>query len=94
MIRFAYAKKRPEDRLKFYRLFLRDFLHSGSTIQASEEEIESALAADRQKKFEENWVYHIRMWSNMSFEKWKRESFKQRAKIMADGRWLPKRKKV
>jgi len=67
MIRFAYAKKRPEDRLKFYRLFLRDFLHSGSTIQASEEEIESALAA---------------------------ESFKQRAKIMADGRWLPKRKKV
>jgi len=93
MLNYAFAKKRPEDRLKFYRLFLRDFLHPGTTLQASPEEIETALQADRQKKFDENWAYHIRMWSAGSFEKWKRENFKKRAKIMAAGRWAKKTEK-
>jgi hypothetical protein len=87
MLLFAFAKKRPEDRLKFYRLFLRDYLHPGTTIQASPEEIETALLADRRKKFSENWAFHIRMWSNGSFEKWKRENYQKRAKAMAAGRW-------
>jgi hypothetical protein len=87
MLDFAFAKKRPETRLDFYRLFLRDFLHKGTTIQASPEEIEIALLADRQKKFTENWAFHIRMWSEGSFEKWKRENIKNRMTKMAVASW-------
>jgi hypothetical protein len=84
---FAFKQKRPEHRIKFYRLFLRDHLHKGTIIQASPEEIETALIADRQKTFDENWAYHIRMWSTMSFQKWKQESLQNTGRIRALKRW-------
>ena len=40
MLRYAFETKRPEDRLKFFRLFLRDFLHTGTTCKATPEEMD------------------------------------------------------
>jgi hypothetical protein len=90
MLRYAFAIKRPKSRLKFYRLFLRDFLRPNSTIPASPEEIETALLADQKKQFDENWAFHIRMWSHGSFDKWKRESYQERGRIRASKRWPKK----
>ena len=87
MLRYVFKKKRAKDRLKFYRLFLRDHLRPQSTIPASSEEIETALAADQKKMFSEDWSYHIRLWSALSSDKWKSEHFKIRASKMAIGRW-------
>jgi hypothetical protein len=87
MLRYVFKKKRPEQRLKFYRLFLRDFLRPNSTTHASPDEIEDALRADRKKMFSEDWSYDIRLWSALSFDKWKSEHFKVRATKMAAARW-------
>jgi hypothetical protein len=84
LLRYAFAKKRPEARLKFYRLFLRDYLYPSTTLQASRKEIEKALRADRKKKFDEDRAFHLRMWSGGSFEKWKQENIKNRMTKMAD----------
>ena len=86
MLRYVFKKKRPEYRLRFYRLFLRDHLHPQSG-PASQEEIEVALAADRKKTFSEDWAYHIRLWSALASDKWKSEHYKIRASKMAKGRW-------
>lgn len=93
LLRYAFKQKRPAHRIKFYRLFLRDFLHKGTTRQASPQEIETALLADRQKKFDENWAFHIRLWSGMSFDKWKHENFQTRAKVAGYKSWSKKARK-
>jgi len=93
MLRYAFKDKRPEDRLGFYRLFLRDFIHKGTTLKASPTEIEVALAADQQKTFDENWTHHIRMWSHGSYASWKAESYRERAKKMATASWSPEARK-
>jgi hypothetical protein len=90
MLRYAFGKKRPEDRLKIFRLFLRDFLHPQSTAPATPEAIEAALLENQKKQFDENWAHHIRLWSEMSFEKWKKENFKLRDKKRAQKRWPKK----
>jgi hypothetical protein len=87
MLRYALPQKRPEDRPRFYRLYLRDFLHKGSTIKASEDEIEKACSAARSKTFTENEAFHIRLHMGMSMEGWKRESNQMRGRIRASRRW-------
>jgi hypothetical protein len=68
-------------------------LHPGTNNKASPEEIETALLADQQKEFDENWAYHIRVWSGMSFEKWKRENIKKRMEDMAAASWSDEARK-
>jgi hypothetical protein len=93
MLRYAFKKKRPEDRLRFYRLFLRDFLRPHSTRQASSEEIENELQADLKKNFSEDRAHHIRLWSQGSFEAWKGENIKSRMRKMAAARWSSEARK-
>jgi hypothetical protein len=92
-LRYALPKKRPEDRLKFYRLFVRDYLHRPATIKASESEIEAEITKNRQNKFDENTAYHFRMWMNMSLSEWEKENRHNRAKLMAAGRWKKRKNK-
>jgi hypothetical protein len=87
MLRFAFPKKRLEDRPDYYRFFLRDHLHRGTTIQADKSEIEAAFTADQKRKFDEDVAFHTRLWSEMSHAKWKRESYLQRAKRRAVASW-------
>jgi len=93
LLRYALPYKRHEDRPKFYRLYLRDFLHKGSTIKATEEEIEKAYIAALTKKFTENEAYHIRMHMSLSVNEWKRESYQKRGRIMASRRWSKENRK-
>ena len=87
LLRFMFPRKRPENRLKFYRLFLRDYIHLHSTIKASDEEIEERLRADKEKRFSENDAFHWRMWSGMSMDQWQREHRRARAQVMAAAKW-------
>jgi hypothetical protein len=88
MLRIALIEKRPEDRLRFYKLFLRDHIHSGTTIKASPLEIEERLKADLNRLFSDNDVHHIGLWSRMRFEQWKKEGSTVKATKMAHASWL------
>jgi hypothetical protein len=87
MLNFCFKKKRPEDRLRFFKLFLRDFTYPNSTRELTPEEVEKALETAKKNVFGENYCHHIQMWSEGSFEKWKVESHKAKAQKMAIASW-------
>src|ERR1017187_1791221 len=63
LLRYMFPQKRREDRFKFYRLFLRDYIDPHTTARAAEKEIEERFKSDRNRKFTENEAFHWRMWS-------------------------------
>jgi hypothetical protein len=93
MLVFALPQKRRSHREKFYRLFLRDFLHPHTNIRAPEVEIKQVFRADCKRKFQEPEADRIKRWINMSLEKWKSEHFRNRATTAGRKSWSKKARK-
>jgi len=90
MLRLALHNKRPEDRIKFYRMLLRDTLQFHLGRKPTKEEIDSAMVNAESKKYSERECHGIGLDFRYKLTTWEYELRQLRAKSGADGKWKKK----